>query len=355
LISQNKIKGDAGKFYNHLQKTVQFLEENVFLDNGNCAFLLTETGQKKESNPGKGYDISIFADCFVAIGLAGYAGLTKDTGRFERALELYHSISERIGTGEFRSEPYPIPAGYRSHAITMIQLNVAQELADTADKVNLPQKIELLKDSVDYMKYIMEEFYHSDHSVVEMLPNDPTENPTLLSRHLNPGHAIESMWLVVQTARKTGQSNYIRKALLAIEKAIDSGWDIDYDGLFRFVDVSGGKPEGVRKGIPYEELITDTWDMKLWWPHSEALYATLLGFDLTGNENMLELHQKIHTYVFDTFPNPDKSNGEWIQVRDRKGQPLDKVAALPVKDPYHILRNILLIIELLAGQIKHKR
>ena len=42
--------------------------------------------------------------------------------------------------------------------------------------------------------------------------------------------------------------------------------------------------------------------------------------------------------------------GEWIQIRDRRGAPVDKVVALPVKDPYHVLRNLLLILELLSSQ-----
>lgn len=47
------------------------------------------------------------------------------------------------------------------------------------------------------------------------------------------------------------------------------------------------------------------------------------------------------------FPNTDKGIGEWIQIRDRFGQPEEKLVALPVKDPYHILRNMLLLTELL--------
>jgi len=60
------------------------------------------------------------------------------------------------------------------------------------------------------------------------------------------------------------------------------------------------------------------------------------------------MYGQAHEYVFRTFPNPDKAIGEWIQIRDRQGRPVEKTVALPVKDPFHILRNVLLIIELLA-------
>jgi N-acylglucosamine 2-epimerase len=47
----------------------------------------------------------------------------------------------------------------------------------------------------------------------------------------------------------------------------------------------------------------------------------------------------------DTFPaGPGE---EWIQVRRRDGSPLDATVALPVKDPFHIARSFLLLVELL--------
>ena len=44
------------------------------------------------------------------------------------------------------------------------------------------------------------------------------------------------------------------------------GWDKKYGGLLYFVDVDGKPPTRLE------------WDMKLWWPHAEALYALLLAY-----------------------------------------------------------------------------
>ena len=44
---------------------------------------------------------------------------------------------------------------------------------------------------------------------------------------------------------------------------------------------------------------------------------------------------------------PDHKTGEWTQIRKRDGAPQQKVVALPVKDPFHIARNLILILELL--------
>jgi N-acylglucosamine 2-epimerase len=64
----------------------------------------------------------------------------------------------------------------------------------------------------------------------------------------------------------------------------------------------------------------------------------------------MDLYQMVGKYAFTVFPNPDKSMGEWIQILDRENKPLEKVVALPVKDPYHIIRDFMLIIELLGNR-----
>jgi N-acylglucosamine 2-epimerase len=346
MISENKLDGPIGLYKSHLHKTASFLEDHIFLENGNCAFVLTETGNKKESIPGKGYDSSIFADCFVVIGFAGYAAFFGDDKRFNKALELYKNIKKRLDTGKFRSEPYPVPEGYRSHAIPMIMLNVTQELSRAAERIGHQEYSILNRYCVSYMEEIIEKHCLQNHRVVEMLPDDPAGCNTLFYRHINPGHAIESMWFVIQTAQKTGRPEYIQKAVNVIKKAIESGWDSEYGGLLRFADTDGGKPKGRQISSPMEQMILNTWDMKLWWPHSEALYALLLVYHLTGDNDINRLHKKVHNYTFSTFPNPDKSAGEWIQIRNRQGNPVDQFAALPVKDPFHIIRNLILILDL---------
>jgi N-acylglucosamine 2-epimerase len=355
MTAENRLEGDVDVIVEHLRKTVHFLEKNAFLDNGNCAFLLTESGGKKESSPGKGYDTSIYADCFICLGLTGFAELTNDAKRFGRAVRLYHNIVQRVDTGNYHSEPYPVPSGYRAHSIPMILLHVSQELVKAAKSVGHPDSELFKQDSISYMKDIMENFLQADYNIAELLPDDPSDKNSLLARHLNPGHALESIWFVMHTARQTDNMDYIPLAEKAIIKAVNTGWDNEFGGLFRFVDSDGGKPKGEMNESNLEKMIADTWDMKLWWPHPEALYTALLGYQLTGNTQLLDLHHKIKNYTFKTFPNPDKDIGEWVQIRNRKGKPVDQVVALPVKDPFHILRSLLLMMDVLESELKTEK
>jgi len=348
MCQRKLIDGEADEYLIHAGKTVNFLRRNVIMENGHCAFLMTETGEKKESIAGEGYDTSYFADCFVILGFTEYARVAKNVETFGEALALYDNLNGRLKSGNVRSEPYPIPAGFRAHSMPMIMLNVTQELSSAAKTLGHERALELEKTSVCYMTEIMESFYFEDGKIAEIRTPEGTEANTVFARHLNPGHAIECMWFIITTAERTDKRDFLTKAFHAIKTMFKLGWDADYGGLFRFIDRKGGKPQGNISGSAFEHLILDTWDTKLWWPHSEALYSTLLGYELTGDDDFHTLYDMAHEYTFHTFPNDDKKVGEWIQIRDRFGKPVQKVVALPVKDPYHIMRNILLIIELLS-------
>jgi N-acylglucosamine 2-epimerase len=143
----------------------------------------------------------------------------------------------------------------------------------------------------------------------------------------------------------------ITRAAQIVKRAFQMGWDEEFGGLLLFADQDGGPPRGSLAGIENERMaqkVLADWGSKLWWVHSEALYTTLLAWRLTGDDELLALYRQVFEYTFRTFPNPDREIGEWIQIRDRQGRPEPRVVALPVKDPFHIIRNVALIVELLG-------
>ena len=90
-----------------------------------------------------------------------------------------------------------------------------------------------------------------------------------------------------------------------------------------------------------------TWDTKLWWVHAETMYATALLARRTGSPQLTRWADRVREYTLGTFPDP--CGREWIQIRARDGIPLDEVVALPVKDPMHIARSLLLLNRLEHG------
>lgn len=336
------------------ERGAKFLMDHCLLENGNCTFIMDKKGRPKALPEGSEYDVSIYADGFVVCGLSRYAAVALDENALKFAINLYDSIIMRIEVNSFKTEPYPVPKGYKIHGLYMFLLNISQELYDAV----LPSRVQGRGDMIERLKKrilflmneIMSNFVKSDGVILEMIGADNCEKDSLLGRYINPGHSIEDMWFVIHSAIAMNKREYIKPACYVVKKTIYTGWDNQYGGLFLFAGKSGGKPTGSIMGIEDEPMVMKVksdWDSKLWWPHSEALYATLLCYEQSKDPDFLEQYRKLHEYVFRVFPNPDASIGEWIQIRDRRGNPDDKVVALPVKDPYHIIRNFILIIELL--------
>lgn len=333
----------------------EFLMENCLLPNGNCTFVMDRSGKAKPQQQGEELDSSFYADCFAVLGLSKYAFVSKDKKALDFAVRLFNSIYERVQSGSFKSEPYPAPKGFRLHGPPMIMLNVSSELADALHGFGDALYTGINSKAEAFMHDIIDNFVSEDNLVHEMIDEKKgIRNDCLLGRYINPGHTIEDMWFIIHQARKTGNREMILKAAKIIDRTFKAGWDEEFGGLLLFADMEGGRPKGEISGFEKEKMVEkvlNDWSSKLWWPHSEALYSLLLAYGLTGDAGFIEMYSKVHEYTFNTFPNPDRELGEWIQIRDRQGLPEQKLVALPVKDPFHIARNIILIIELLEKML----
>lgn len=343
------LAGSADEYATRAVETVEFLRANAYLDDGSSAYLLTADGAKKEFMPGKGHDLSYFADCFVALGLSETARATGRWHYLDEAVAAYDRVVARLAAGNARSEPYPLPPGCRAHAQPMILLNVAQELELALVERGDERATTFAQHAKGHSDDVLDNFVLPSGLVREVTCSGGGSG--LLTTHVTPGHAIESMWFVMEEAARHGRADVIAKAAEVVKSSFAVGWDPVHGGIFRYVGQDGQPPRGTADG-PFEALILGTWDTKIWWPHSETLYAAMLGYVLTGDEELRAVHDRTQSYTFATFPNPDANVGEWIQIRDRSGAPLDRVVGLPVKDPYHLLRNLMLLVELLEGGLE---
>ena len=168
MITASMLPGDAAAYLREAARTVEFLNDNVFLPNGNCAYVLSEAGDKVE---GDDSDTSIYADCFVLLGFAEYALVARDSQVLQRAFQVYERIRARLASGSFRTEPYPIPSGYRSHSIAMILLRVTQILADAADALDHERSRELTDETIRCASEVLHVFVRRRWPCVRTNPN----------------------------------------------------------------------------------------------------------------------------------------------------------------------------------------
>jgi N-acylglucosamine 2-epimerase len=326
--------------YNKVERRQEYLDAATHIfnfitrcgrnDQGEWYFCLNENGEPLFDGA-----TSIYCDGFAISGFTEFARATGNSHAIDLARQTYASVRPRLARpGSYQTHPLPIPAGTKAHGISMIFASAFGELGDylndraiiDAALNHANQVMDIFRRPADQRLY---EFVNLDGSLLAAPPG----------RVVNPGHAIESMWFMIHLFQRENDQARIQQAIETMRWHLDLGWDDEYGGLFLARDAAGSFWE-------------NKWDMKIWWPHTEALYALLLAYSISSEPGCLDWFRRIHDYAFSHFPVPEY--GEWIQNLDRQGKPINELVALPVKDPFHLARALIFSVGVLEQLAKNE-
>ena len=84
---------------------------------------------------------------------------------------------------------------------------------------------------------------------------------------------------------------------------------------------------------PHLEL---QWDMKLWWPHCEALIACLFAYRLTKDEFFLKKFTELDIWTWEHFRDPEYP--EWFAYLNRRGEVTHTLKGGKWKTMFHLPR-----------------
>mgnify|MGYP002630828749 CR=1 FL=1 len=325
----NKLDHDP-KWLERAQGIAEFCLKNGWLEKEQgWALLLAQNGAVL-----RGYE-SIYTDGFAVYGLAELFRATKEKRYREWAGRTADAALEKLQHpyDQLPHFPYPIPLGAKAHGVPMIWSHV---LADLGEALGEPRYLAAAR---RLSAEIFKDFYCRDSDrIIEFVKEgggvfaDPEGAATV------PGHAVEDMWFQLHVFQQTGMKDAPRDlALRLIFRHLELGWDQAYGGLTLAIDREGREEVGWKFA-----------DTKLWWPQTEALYGTLLGWHETGDTAYFDWYEKIWQLCLDHYV--DWENGEWRQKLNRDLSPMTDVIALPVKDPFHLPRALMLQIELLEAR-----
>jgi N-acylglucosamine 2-epimerase len=178
---------------------------------------------------------------------------------------------------------------------------------------------------------VLNHFYRPDrNAIVEFVTPDGKFIDSPEGRACVPGHALESLWFLISIFERTGDAESIQKCCQLIKRHLELAWDPEFGGLMLALDIDGKEP-------PYWKHPTH----KPWWVQVEALVATAFAHVHTRETWCLEWHKKVQDFAFSHYP---VATGEWTQWVDRSGQRMGNLA-LPVKDPFHLPRALIYLIE----------
>ena len=329
---QGRIGWIMARLYNDIEKrpewltasrhAIDFILAHGFDRDGRVFFLVSREGKPLRKRR------YLFAEIFAIMAFAEYGKAANDAALLDRAKQLttfVQDVNARPwgvpGALEPKTDPQSRPM--RGHSMAMIQINALQILRQ-ADASRNPLPYDRMIDAqIDevfryFVKPEMKALLETVGQNGEYLGDSPE------GRCVNPGHAIETAWFIMAEAKRRGDKGLLGRALEILDWSLARGWDEKYGGILYFVDVEG------KQSVQYE------WDMKLFWPHTEAIYATLLAFSLTGEKRYEAWFEKILKWAMRHFP--DRKYGEWIGYLHRDGTVSHDLKGNMWKGAFHVPR-----------------
>lgn len=266
---------------------------------------------------------NIFSYTFAVIAFGQLALATGNEEYAEIAKRTFDIVLSKVDNPKGKwSKAAPGARELKSFALPMILCNVALEIEPLLDKDFLDRTI------ATCVHEVMDVFYRPELGlIVEHLGTDGQLVDCMDGRLLNPGHAIEAMWFIMDLGKRLGDKALIEKAVQIALQEVEYGWDKQYGGIFYFMD---------RLGHPLQQL---EWDQKLWWVHIETLITMIKGYELTGNEKCLEWFERVHEYVWSHFMDPE--HPEWFGYLNRRGEVLLTLKGGKWKGCFHVPRGLM--------------
>jgi len=303
----------------------EFLKAHGMDSDGNWYFALERSGAPLVQ------PYNIFSDCFAAMAYSQYALASGDEEAKQIALRTYNNVLARQENPKgIYSKAFPGARPMRKFSLPMILCNLVLELDWMLSEDERERTIE------SALHEVMDDFYDRERGLIyEFIAPDGSHSDNFDGRLINPGHGLESMWFVMDVARRRGDSEMIEQAVDACLSTLDFGWDKEFGGIFYFMD---------SEGQPTQQL---EWDQKLWWVHAEALVALAMGYSLTGKRECWEWYEKLHNYTWSHFPDP--VHGEWFGYLDRRGDVLLKAKGGKWKGCFHVPRALYVCYRVFDG------
>jgi len=300
-----------------------FLKKHAKDADGNWYFSLTRQGQPLIQ------PYNIFSDCFACMA---FGQLYKATGNEEHAdiaKQTFQIILKKSGNPKGKyNKAFPGTRPLKGFSLPMILCNLSLEIEHLLEP-------ELVKETIDNCIHEVMEVFYDDSSglIFENVNPDGSFSDSFEGRLLNPGHAIEAMWFIMDLADRLKNRELMDKAVQILLKTLKYGWDEKYGGIFYFLDIKGNPPQQLE------------WDQKLWWVHIETLISLIKAYYFTGNEECLQWFEKVHNYTWSHFADPEYP--EWFGYLNRQGEVLLPLKGGKWKGCFHVPRGLFQVWKML--------
>ena len=295
----------------------EFLKKYGHDGNYNWYFSLTREGQPLVEP----YNIFSYTFATMAFGQLSIATGNKEYA--DIAKRTFDIVLSKVDNPKGKwNKVHPGTRSLKNFALPMILCNLALEIEPLLDPDFMQRTIDVC------IHEVMDVFLRPELGglIVENVAEDGSLVDCMDGRHMNPGHAIEAMWFIMDLGKRLNRPELIEKAKDTAIRMAEYGWDKEFGGIFYFMDLHGH---------PTQEL---EWYQKLWWVHIETLISMIKGYQLTGDERCLEWFKRVHDYTWSHFK--DQEYPEWWGYLNRRGEVLLEGKGGKWKGCFHVPRGL---------------
>ena len=209
---------------------VEFMRAHGYAENGDFYFAMDREGHPLIQ------PYNIFSDCFMCTALVEYARVSGDESAAQEGLRIYRRIQQRKDNPKgIWTKAVPGARNLCAMAMPMIQMMMARELKGFVPDEELTPIIE------SNLKIFFDRHVDRERKCVfeRVLPDGGHMFDIMEGRLLNPGHALENLWFVMDVAHSIGREDMVKDAAEIMLWTVERGWDQQYGGLFYYQDYMG--------------------------------------------------------------------------------------------------------------------
>ena len=302
-----------------------FIVGHAYAGDGRWNYHLDREGKVKRGT------ISIYTDLFVLAGLCEYALASGSDEDLPLIQETFDAVERNVRDPEFKDIFHGTwSPKYKRHGIYMIAL-------PTAGYVGAILGEDRTRPLIDHcLREILHVFAKDEHEALfESVGRDGRAIDEPEGRLLNPGHALESTWFCMEEGLRRDDRSIVERAATISDWMYGRGHDDECGGIVSFVDLESGEPPQT----DWHKKTRISWDDKVWWVHSEALYALALAAVETDSAERFSRFLGLHDWCQAHFH--DAEHGEWYPELHRDGSPKLTDKGTPWKAAYHLPRALM--------------
>jgi mannose/cellobiose epimerase-like protein (N-acyl-D-glucosamine 2-epimerase family) len=284
----------------------------------------------REGEPTSEPASDIYGNLFVAEGLAEYSVASGKDEYWEKAKRMVLRCVEtydredylpEIGRTYLGPDARPFP-GARILGHWMVLLRASTQMLRNRQDAELSKLADRCVDA------ILNYHHNPDFDLTnELIDPDLTRPNNEYARLVYTGHAIETLWMLMDEALRRQDETLFEEAARRFRRHVEVAWDDVYGGVFRNL----------------QDVDANVWSLdKVLWAQEEVLIGALMMLEQTGAPWAEEIFAKMYRYVDDKFSLEQYGYPIWMGSADRKAQFEEHAERVEnYHTPRHLMLNLL--------------